>query len=215
MTWLAKYVRKTFFGKKIASFEDAEGYVVVTARHDVRGEVSIKTLAIGSNAKMQAKADEALATLHDEAEDEVEAARQVVVLAPVEYVLSSNFEQRLKDAKNILETMWRDAYDDAIVVNGKRGVDCLQIGKTIRDNPHMSPNEWWGPIVGDGDRAYTLDNIKNIATKSSQPSGRARTKSRCASTLRTWEASIPWRRRASRSRCTRSSMISRWFVCSG
>jgi hypothetical protein len=94
MTWLAKYVHTTFFGKKIAAFEDAEGYVVVTARQEVRGEFTIKALAIGSNAKMQAKADEALATLHDdEAEDEVEAARQVVVLAPpVEYVLRSRLE---------------------------------------------------------------------------------------------------------------------------
>jgi hypothetical protein len=97
MTWLAKYVHNTFFGKKIAAFEDAEGYVVVTARQEVRGEFTIKTLAIGSYAAMQAKADEALATIHGETiQDEVEAARQVVVLAPpVEYVLRSRLEDRL------------------------------------------------------------------------------------------------------------------------
>jgi hypothetical protein len=114
MTWLAKYVHNTFFGKKIAAFDDAEGYVIVTARQEVRGEFTIKTLAIGSNAAMQAKADEALATIHDETiQDEVEGARQVVVLAPpVEYVLRSRLEDRRKDAKEILEVMWRDKFDD-------------------------------------------------------------------------------------------------------
>jgi hypothetical protein len=166
MTWLAKYVHNTFFGKKIAAFDDAEGYVIVTARQEVRGEFTIKTLAIGSNAAMQAKADEALATIHDETiQDEVEGARQVVVLAPpVEYVLRSRLEDRRKDAKEILEVMWRDKFDDVIAANGKRGVDCLQIGQTIRDNPHMSP-EWWDPIVGDGDRAYTLYNIEKHCDK--------------------------------------------------
>jgi hypothetical protein len=40
MTWLAKYVHNTFFGKKIAAFEDAEGYVVVTARQEWISEVA-------------------------------------------------------------------------------------------------------------------------------------------------------------------------------